>query len=43
MTKSEYAPVTPGDMLKHEFRAEYGLSRNELAQAIGVSSNRIAA
>jgi len=42
MTKSEYAPVTPGDMLKHEFLAEYGLSQNELAQAIGVSPNRIA-
>jgi antitoxin HigA-1 len=42
MTKSEYAPVTPGDMLKQEFLAEYGLSQNELAQAIGVSPNRIA-
>jgi addiction module HigA family antidote len=41
MTKSQYAPVTPGDMLKHEFLAEYGLSQNELAQAIGVSPNRI--
>jgi len=28
-------------MLKHEFLAEYGLSQNELAQAIGVSPNRI--
>src|ERR1700692_3425835 len=42
MTKNQYAPVTPGDMLKHEFLAEYGLSQNELAQAIGVSPNRIA-
>jgi len=42
MAKSEYAPVTPGDMLKHEFLAEYGLSQNELAHAIGVSPNRIA-
>ena len=42
MTKSEYAPVTPGDMLKHEFLGEYGLSQNELAKAIGVSPNRIA-
>ena len=41
MTKGQYAPVTPGDMLKHEFLAEYGLSQNELAQAIGVSPNRI--
>jgi addiction module HigA family antidote len=42
MAKSLYAPVTPGDMLKHEFLAEFGLSQNELAQAIGVSPNRIA-
>ena len=42
MTKHEYAPVTPGDMLKHEFLAEFDLSQNELAQAIGVSPNRIA-
>ncbi len=41
MTKSQYAPVTPGDMLRHEFLAEYGMSQNELAQAIGVSPNRI--
>ena len=42
MAKNPYAPVTPGDMLKHEFLAEFGLSQNELAQAIGVSPNRIA-
>jgi addiction module HigA family antidote len=42
MTKDQYAPVTPGDMLKHEFLAEFGLSQDELAQAIGVSPNRIA-
>lgn len=42
MAKSPYAPVTPGDMLKHEFLSEFGLSQNELAQAIGVSPNRIA-
>jgi addiction module HigA family antidote len=42
MTKSQYAPVTPGDMLRHEFLAEYGMSQNELAHAIGVSPNRIA-
>src|SRR5438477_1081956 len=42
MTKGQYAPVTPGDMLKHEFLAEYGLSQNELAHVLGVSPNRIA-
>lgn len=42
MAKNPYAPVTPGDMLKHEFLSEFGLSQNELAKAIGVSPNRIA-
>src|SRR5713101_2727939 len=41
MTKGQYAPVTPGDMLKHEFLAEYGLSQAALAHAIGISPNRI--
>jgi len=31
----------PGDILKHEFLAEIGLSQNQLAQAIGVPGNRI--
>jgi addiction module HigA family antidote len=39
---NEFAPVTPGEMLKEEFLAEYGLSRNQLAKAIGISPNRIA-
>jgi antitoxin HigA-1 len=42
MTKDEFAPVTPGEMLKEEFLAEYGLSQNQLAKAIGISPNRIA-
>ena len=42
MPKHLLASVTPGDMLKHEFLAEFGLSQNELAQAIGVSPNCIA-
>ena len=42
MTKNEFAPVTPGEMLKEEFLAEYGLSQNRLANAIGISPNRIA-
>ena len=36
------APVTPGEMLKEEFLAAYGLSQNRLAKAIGISPNRIA-
>ena len=40
--KDEFAPVTPGEMLKEEFLAEYGLSQNQLAKAIGISPNRIA-
>jgi hypothetical protein len=39
MTKKEFAPVTPGEMLKEEFLAEYGLSQNQLAKAIGISPN----
>ena len=42
MTKKEFAPVTPGEMLKEEFLAEYRLSQNQLAKAIGISPNRIA-
>jgi addiction module HigA family antidote len=42
MAAGEFAPVTPGDMLKEEFIAEYGLSQNQLAKAIGISPNRIA-
>ena len=40
--KGEFAPVTPGEILKEEFLAEYGLSQNQLAKAIGISPNRIA-
>ncbi len=42
MARNEFAPVTPGEMLRDEFLAEYGLSRNRLAKAIGISPNRIA-
>src|SRR5439155_27328401 len=42
MAKNAFAPVTPGEMLKEEFLAEYGLSQNQLAKAIGISPNRIA-
>lgn len=41
-TDGEFAPVTPGEMLKEEFLAEYGLAQNQLARAIGISPNRIA-
>jgi addiction module HigA family antidote len=40
--KNEFAPVTPGEILKEEFLAEYALSQNQLAKAIGISPNRIA-
>ena len=33
MVEKEFAPVTPGEMLKEEFLAEYGLSQNQLAKA----------
>ncbi len=41
-TQDEFAPVTPGEMLKEEFLKEYGLSQNQLSKAIGISPNRIA-
>src|ERR1700693_6322738 len=42
MAQNEFAPITPGEMLKEEFLGEYGLSQNQLARAIGISPNRIA-
>src|ERR1700730_10962793 len=42
MTEDEFASVTPGEMLKAEFLAEYGLSQNYLAKAIGIAPNHIA-
>ena len=42
MSDDEFAPVTPGEMLKEEFLTEYGLTQNQLARAIGISPNRIA-
>ena len=42
MPQNVFAPVTPGEMLKDEFLAEYGLSQNQLAKAVGISPNRIA-
>ena len=41
MAENEFAPVTPGEMLREEFLTEYGLSQNQLAKAIGISPNRI--
>lgn len=42
MTNKEFEPVTPGEMLKEEFLVGYGISRNQLAKAVGISPNRIA-
>ena len=41
MADDEFAPVTPGEVLREEFLKEYGLSQNQLARAIG-SPNRFA-
>jgi antitoxin HigA-1 len=38
----EFAPVTPGEILKAEFLAEYRLSQGRLARSVGISPNRIA-
>jgi addiction module HigA family antidote len=37
----EFALVTPGEILKEEFLAGFGLSQGHLARAIGISPNRI--
>ena len=42
MRGNEFAPVTPGEMLREEFLTEYGLSQNQLAKAIGISPKRSA-
>ena len=42
MAEAEFAPVTPGEVLREEFLAEYGLNQNQLARALGISPNRIA-
>jgi addiction module HigA family antidote len=42
MAPNEFAPITPGEMLKDEFLAAYELSQNELAKAVGISPNRVA-
>jgi antitoxin HigA-1 len=42
MALDEFVPVTPGEILREEFLAEFGLSQNQLAKAIGISPNRIA-
>jgi antitoxin HigA-1 len=42
MDEGEFAQVPPGEMLKEEFLAEYGLSQSRLAKAVGISPNRIA-
>ncbi len=42
MAGNEFAPITPGQILKEEFLTEYGLSQNKLAKAIGISPNHIA-
>jgi antitoxin HigA-1 len=40
--ENEFAPVTPGEMLREEFLAEYALSQSQFAKALGISPNRIA-
>src|SRR5256885_17056799 len=42
MARNAFAPITPGEMLKEEFLAEYGLSQSQLAKALRISPNRIA-
>lgn len=39
---SEFAPITPGEVLGEEFLAEYGLGEADLAAALGVPVERVA-
>jgi len=41
MDRDEFAPVTPGEILKEEFLSGYHLSQKQLARSIGISPNRI--
>ena len=41
MQDEEFGTVTPGEILKEEFIAEYKLSQSALARAVGISPNRI--
>ena len=42
MSQDEFAPVTPGEMLKDEFLTEYRPFQSRMAKAVGISPNRIA-
>jgi len=42
MTRNEFLPVMPGEILREEFLREYELSQNQLARSIGISPNWIA-
>jgi antitoxin HigA-1 len=39
--KSKLKPVTPGELLKHEFLGPMGISKYRLAKEIGVPAQRI--
>lgn len=39
---SDFAPITPGEILAEEFLAGFDLTQAELARALGISPNRIA-
>lgn len=41
MQGGEFDAVTPGEILKEEFLAEYHLTQGALARAVGISPNRI--
>jgi addiction module HigA family antidote len=41
MTMAKLKPVTPGELLRHEFLAPMGITQYRLAKAIGVPPQRI--
>jgi antitoxin HigA-1 len=40
--QAEFTSVTPGEILKEEYLAGFGLTQAALARALGISPNRIA-
>jgi antitoxin HigA-1 len=41
MTMAKLKPVTPGELLRHEFLVPMGISQYRVAKAIGVPAQRI--
>jgi len=40
MAENKFASVTPDEMLREEFLAEYELSQNQLTKTVGISPSQ---